>query len=144
MSRIHDALTRGRLLGLAIFAGMLTTFAPAMEIRAQGMPNMKQMEGMGDTKQTAASATGTVTAVNAANHKITVNHGPIPEIKWPAMIVYELPEPLRVKRTLSPTLTFERSRDDTTGNSIQCSRSAQPPRPTAWQSNATSPASRWT
>jgi hypothetical protein len=32
--------------------------------------------------------------------------------------VYELPEPLRVKRTLSPTFTFERSTDGTTGNSI--------------------------
>src|SRR5262245_7672913 len=84
MSRFHNASPRGRLFGLAMFAGMLTTFALSMEIRAQG--NMKQMEGMGDTKQTAtASATGTVTAVTAANHKITVNHGAIPEIKWPAM-----------------------------------------------------------
>src|SRR5262245_42910532 len=72
---------RGRLLGFAMFAGMLTTFAPSAEIRAQG--NMKQMEGMGDTA--TASATGTVAAVNAASHRITVNHGPIPEIKWPAM-----------------------------------------------------------
>src|SRR5262245_15084577 len=82
MSR-HNASRRGRLLGLAM-AGMLATFAPSMEIRAQG--NMKQMEGMGDTKQTAtASATGTVAAVSAASHRITVNHGPIPEIKMPAM-----------------------------------------------------------
>jgi hypothetical protein len=46
--------------------GMLTIYAPAMEIRARSMqPNMKQMEGMGDTKQsTTASATGTITAVN--------------------------------------------------------------------------------
>ena len=57
------------------------------EIRAQGMqPNMKQMPGMEDAKQrTTASATGTVTAVNPADRKITFNHGPIPEIKWPAM-----------------------------------------------------------
>src|SRR5262245_26665256 len=68
-----------------MFAGMLTGLAPS-EVRAQGMPSMKQMEGMGDTKQTStASATGTVTAVNAANHKVTVDQGPIPEIKWPAM-----------------------------------------------------------
>src|SRR5262249_42759270 len=49
-------------------------------------PNMKQMPGMGDAKQGAtASATGTVTAVNIADRKITFNHGPISEIKWPAM-----------------------------------------------------------
>jgi Cu/Ag efflux protein CusF len=36
-------------------------------------------------KQTTASATGTITAINAADRKITFNHGPIPEIKWPAM-----------------------------------------------------------
>ena len=47
---------------------------------------MDQMPGMGDAKQgTTASAIGTVTAVNAADRKITFNHGPIPEIKWPAM-----------------------------------------------------------
>jgi Cu/Ag efflux protein CusF len=45
---------------------------------------MQQMPGMGDAKQeTMASATGTVTAINTADRKITFNHGPIPEIKWP-------------------------------------------------------------
>jgi hypothetical protein len=47
---------------------------------------MSQMPGMGGAKQeTTASATGTVTAIDAAGRKITFNHGPIPEIKWPAM-----------------------------------------------------------
>jgi Cu(I)/Ag(I) efflux system periplasmic protein CusF len=47
---------------------------------------MQPMPGMGDAKAgTMASATGTVTAINAADRKITFNHGPIPEIKWPAM-----------------------------------------------------------
>ena len=72
---------------MTIFVGTLTTFVASVEIRAQG--NVHQTEGnvhqaVGDTKQ-SATATGTVTAVNAANHKITVNHGVIPEIKWPAM-----------------------------------------------------------
>jgi Cu/Ag efflux protein CusF len=41
---------------------------------------------MGDAKkETTASATGTITAINAADHKVTFNHGPITEIKWPAM-----------------------------------------------------------
>ena len=37
------------------------------------------------TKTTTANATGTITTLNAANHKITFDHGPIPAIDWPAM-----------------------------------------------------------
>ena len=44
------------------------------------------MPGMGDAKkEMTGSATGTITAINAAEHKVTLNHGPITEIKWPAM-----------------------------------------------------------
>ena len=52
---------------------------------------MKKMPGMNDSKMsdtkktTTADATGTITALNAANHKITFDHGPIPAIDWPAM-----------------------------------------------------------
>jgi Cu/Ag efflux protein CusF len=63
-------------------------FVSSAEVRAQGMQQkgMDRMPGMGDAKQvTSASATGTVTAINAADRKISFNHGPIPEIKWPAM-----------------------------------------------------------
>ena len=62
----------------------LTPVLPSGELYAQGM---NQMPGMGAPKQqaTTASGTGTVTAVNAANRKITFDHGPMPEIKWPAM-----------------------------------------------------------
>ena len=77
-----------RFLAFAMLAGVLTTLLSFAEVRAQGMQqkNMDRMPGMGGTKQeTTASATGTVTAVNSADRKITFNHGPIPEIKWPAM-----------------------------------------------------------
>jgi Cu(I)/Ag(I) efflux system protein CusF len=67
----------------AILAGGLTTCLSLAEFRAQGM---QQMPGMGDAKQeTTASATGTVTAINTADRKITFNHSAIPEIEWPAM-----------------------------------------------------------
>ena len=39
----------------------------------------------GDTKQATASGTGTVTAVNMPAKKVTIDHGPIPAIKWPSM-----------------------------------------------------------
>jgi len=54
------------------------------------MSDMKKMPGMNDKmsdtkKAKTADATGTITALNAANHKITFDHGPIPAIDWPAM-----------------------------------------------------------
>ena len=76
--------TYRRFVALAMSAGVLiTSLLWSAEVRAQGM---QPMPGMGETKKaTMASATGTVTAINAADRKITFNHGPIPEIKWPAM-----------------------------------------------------------
>jgi Cu(I)/Ag(I) efflux system periplasmic protein CusF len=76
-----------RFLGLSLLA-LSAAVVSSAEVRAQGMQQkgMDRMPGMGDAKQgTTASATGTVTAVNTADRKITFNHGPIPEIKWPAM-----------------------------------------------------------
>jgi Cu(I)/Ag(I) efflux system protein CusF len=68
---------------LIAMASAVVVLLSQSDVRTQGM---QQMPGMGDAKQdTTASATGTVTAINAADRKITFNHGPIPEIKWPAM-----------------------------------------------------------
>ena len=81
MSHVCDMYRR--FFVLAMLAGVLTTLLSSTEVRAQGM---QPMPGMGDAKTgTMASATGTVTAMNAADRKVTFNHGPIPEIKWPAM-----------------------------------------------------------
>ena len=79
--------TYQRFLGLAILV-LSAALVSSAEVRAQDMQqkSMDRMPGMWDAKQgTTASATGTVTAINAADRKITFNHGPIPEIKWPAM-----------------------------------------------------------
>ena len=71
----------------AIFATAL--FAVSLAIPAA--PSIAQMSNMPmgkDAPMTAAksaSGTGTVVAVNAAAKKITFNHGPMPEIDWPAM-----------------------------------------------------------
>jgi Cu/Ag efflux protein CusF len=79
--------TYQRFLGLAILV-LSAALVSSAEVRAQDMQqkSMDRMPGMGDARQgTTASATGTVTAINAADRKIIFNHGPIPEIKWPAM-----------------------------------------------------------
>lgn len=50
------------------------------------MKDMKKVPPMSDKKAAkTATASGTVTALNAADHKITFDHGPIPAINWPAM-----------------------------------------------------------
>jgi len=77
------------LVSALIGTGLTLQMAEAL---AQGgMSDMKKMPGMNDMKMsdtkkaTTANATGTITAVNPANHKITFDHGPIPAINWPAM-----------------------------------------------------------
>ena len=85
MSTFKNAvrLRRAGIAACALMIGISPAFLPIGEVQAQGM---QSMPGMGDAKPaTTASGTGTVTAVNAANRKITFDHGPIPEIKWPAM-----------------------------------------------------------
>ena len=84
-----------RILRASVFASALIGTALTLqmsEARAQGgMSDMKKMPGMNDMKMndtkkaTTANATGTITALNPANHKITCDHGPIPAIDWPAM-----------------------------------------------------------
>jgi Cu/Ag efflux protein CusF len=84
-----------RILRASVFALALIGTALTLqmsEARAQGgMSDMKKMPGMNDMKMndtkkaTTANATGTITAVNPANHKVTFDHGPISAINWPAM-----------------------------------------------------------
>jgi Cu(I)/Ag(I) efflux system protein CusF len=79
-------LPHANVLTCALLIGISPLPLSFGELRAQGQPKMKQMPSTGDAKQgTTASGTGTVTAVNAASRKITFDHGPIPQIKWPAM-----------------------------------------------------------
>ena len=85
-----------RLPAWTLIIAMAPALLPSGEVHAQGM-NMKDMPGMkkdmpGMKKDMPAtkgakqaSATGTVTAVNTANRKVTLDHPPIPDIDWPAM-----------------------------------------------------------
>ena len=75
------------LFASMLLIGMVATLAGSGEARAQGMPsNMKDMPGMGTAKPaTTAAGSGTVTAVSIPNRKVTLDHGPIPAIDWPAM-----------------------------------------------------------
>ena len=83
-----------RILRASVIAstlvGAVLTLQMSGALAQGGMSDMKKMPGMNDTMSdtktaTTANGTGTITALNAANHKITFDHGPIPAIKWPAM-----------------------------------------------------------
>jgi len=68
----------------AVFASAL--ISTALTLPVSGALAQMSDSKMSDTKKTkTADATGTITALNAANHKITFDHGPIPAIDWPAM-----------------------------------------------------------
>jgi Cu/Ag efflux protein CusF len=87
---MHFVANPYRILRASVLASALIGTALTLqmsEVLAQGgMSDMKKMPGMNDTKKaTTANASGTITAVNPANHKVTFDHGPIPAINWPAM-----------------------------------------------------------
>lgn len=63
-----------------------TTGEAANSQMAPGMSDgMDKMEMSGDTAARMAKGTGTVTAIDMTEGKITLDHAPIPEANWPAM-----------------------------------------------------------
>ena len=54
--------------------------APGVTASTQVMPNMEMPIG-----SKMGKSTGTVTAIDAATGKITLDHGAIPAVGWPAM-----------------------------------------------------------
>ncbi|WP_223451902.1 MULTISPECIES: copper-binding protein [unclassified Pseudomonas] len=67
-----------------------TLVALSFLARAEDMPGMKMdgMEGM-QTKETkqapVANANGTIKAIDAARHTVTISHGAVPAVQWPPM-----------------------------------------------------------
>src|SRR6266545_3065021 len=119
-----------RILRASVLAstlvGAVLTLQMSGALAQGGMSDMKKMPGsndkMNDTKKaTTANGTGTIAALNATSHKVTLDHGPIPAINWPAMKMefavassvdlakLKTGDKVRVKLTLSPVLSFARS-----------------------------------
>lgn len=60
-----------------------------------------------DTGETA-SAEGAVTAIDDEGGTITIDHGPVPEVDWPAMIMsFEASEEQRASVSKGDMVTFE-------------------------------------
>jgi len=91
MNDAHYRTLRASVLASALISATLAVPMSGALAQGAGMSDMKKMPGMSNSKMsdtkktTTADATGTITALNAANHKITFDHGPIPAIDWPAM-----------------------------------------------------------
>ncbi len=69
----------------ALIALALLAAAPAT---AQDMKGMSDMPGMTKSARPAVktgTATGVVTAIDTKANTVTINHGPIPAVSWPAM-----------------------------------------------------------
>jgi Cu(I)/Ag(I) efflux system periplasmic protein CusF len=85
MLRNHCRSTAKRRVfsSTVLLAGFVSAVALTLNAHAQSMGNMAGMEKA--SKQNTASGSGTVVALNAANKKVTLDHGPMPAIHWPAM-----------------------------------------------------------
>ncbi|QWC58455.1 hypothetical protein F7D01_12780 [Erythrobacter sp. 3-20A1M] len=80
-----------------------------MAMGGEDMPMMQSGEG-----EQMGSGEGTVTAVDA--EKITINHGPIPEVNWPAMTMsFTADEALRQTVAEGDAVTFEFRKTDSGG-----------------------------
>lgn len=71
-----------RAIAAALIAGSLAI--PSGASFAQ-MGNMPMSKDAPKAAAKTASGTGTVVALNAAGKKVTLDHGPMPDIDWPAM-----------------------------------------------------------
>lgn len=117
MSRDHTTfsspLARGAVFALLL--GVAPMLLSAADVRAQGM----NMPGMGENKAApkgaakTATGTGTVAALNAAGRKVTFEHGPMPEIDWPAM---KMEFPVAAGVDLSKVKTGDKVRFTVTGS----------------------------
>ncbi|MDT0576445.1 copper-binding protein [Croceicoccus sp. F390] len=68
--------------------------------------DMPMMESEGIMQM--ASAEGTVTAIDPEAGTITIEHGPVPEIEWPAMtMAFEADEQLRNEVAVGEGISFE-------------------------------------
>jgi Cu(I)/Ag(I) efflux system protein CusF len=76
---------------LTLIAVASTIVVLSFPAHAQEMPGMKMdgMEGMEmkqESKQApVASAEGTIKAIDAAKHTVTLAHGAVPAVQWPPM-----------------------------------------------------------
>ncbi|MHC8309819.1 copper-binding protein [Pseudomonas sp. GT1P32] len=76
---------------LTLIAVASTIVTLSLSALAEDMPGMKMdgMEGMQMTQETTqapvATADGTIKAIDTVKHTVTISHGAVPAVQWPAM-----------------------------------------------------------
>ena len=79
------------MMKLVLVAGVaLTLTAPNLVQAAaatKAAPRMSNMQGMSHGGMTMADGTGIVRAVDPTAGTVTLEHAPIPALKWPAMVM---------------------------------------------------------
>jgi Cu(I)/Ag(I) efflux system periplasmic protein CusF len=95
-------------IGLAVFATLLSACDSEVPPAAS--------EPAATEKAVEASGTGVVTAVDAAGGTITVEHGEMPELKWPPMtMAFAAPPALLSGVSPGDEVSFELSVEDGRG-----------------------------
>ena len=76
-----------RLIALSAVLALSVAMIPSSRAQGMGGMDMKGMDMGKDKKSEAQShkGVGTVKKVDPAGGKVTIAHGPIPTMKWPAM-----------------------------------------------------------
>ncbi|WP_223434151.1 MULTISPECIES: copper-binding protein [unclassified Pseudomonas] len=74
------------LIAVASMAFMLSLSAHAEDMPGMKMDSMEGMQMEQESKQApVAKAEGTIKAINSEKHTVTIAHGPVPAVQWPAM-----------------------------------------------------------
>lgn len=86
---------------LIVIAGLVTAFAASVHAQDMDSMDMKKMPasaegGQGSQAAPTAHAEGTIKALDQSG-KITLAHGPVAELKWPAMTMGFQAEPAHLK-----------------------------------------------
>lgn len=68
---------------MRVITACLVAFALTPSITSAG--TMKDMSGMSNTAAKTGSGVGVITAIDPKAAKVTIKHGQIPAIGWPAM-----------------------------------------------------------
>lgn len=105
-------------LALAGCEGGEETAETEMPMAAENMPMGDNMPMAGEAEMQTASAEGTVTAIDAEAGTITIDHGPVPQVDWPAMtMAFDANEQLRQQAAVGDQVTFDFRMTDA-GNEI--------------------------
>lgn len=68
-----------------LIAAMVMAFAAPALAQGDGMAGMGNMLAAGQSAMVMAHGEGVITALNAKAGTVTIHHGPIAALKWPAM-----------------------------------------------------------